>query len=207
MAPWLVRLALDPGKTDIVEHARAQLLDQSRQAFTEALSPVTPGQWEQDSGCGQWTVGDLVTHVIGAMTMYVALLDGATTTEAIAKVRSVTTSPGSAFSDFVQAADALQARLADPGAAAGIAHHPAGDVTGGDLAGYAMLEWILHGWDLSRATGQDAIINPGLATAIYEAILPDAERLRRRGAFGPAIPVPADAPITDRLLALLGRVP
>jgi uncharacterized protein (TIGR03086 family) len=190
-----------------VEQARAQLLDQSRQAFTNALSPVTPGQWEQESGCGQWTVGDLIAHVIAAMTMYVALLDGATTTEAIAKVKSVTTSPASAFSDFVQAADALQARLASPEAVTRIARHPAGDMTGGELAGFAMLECILHGWDLSRATGQDTFIDPELATAIYEGILPDAERLRHRGAFGPAIPVSADAPMADRLLALLGRTP
>ena len=197
----------DPGKTEIVEHARAQLLDQSRQAFAEALSRVTPGQWEQDSGCGQWTVGDLVTHVIGAMTMYVALLDGADTTEAIAQVKSAITTPASAPSDFAQVADALQARLAAPGVLTRIAHHPAGDVTGADLAGYAMLESILHGWDLSRATGQDTAIDPELATTIYEAIFPDVERLRRRGAFGPAIPVSADAPIADRLLALLGRTP
>lgn len=190
-----------------MEQARAQLLNQSRQAFSETLSHVAPGQWEQQSGCGQWTVGDLVTHVIAAITMYVALLDGASATEAITTVKSVSTSPASAFPDFAQVADALQSRLASPDAVTGIAHHPAGDMTGGDLAGFAMLEWALHGWDLARATGQDTVIDPELAGAIYAAILPEADRLRRRGAFGPAIPVPADAPITDRLLALLGRAP
>jgi uncharacterized protein (TIGR03086 family) len=190
-----------------VDSAQAQLLGQSRHAFINALSQVAPGQWEQDTGCGQWKVADLVTHVIGAMTMYVALLDGAAAAEAIARARSVTTSPASALADFGQVADALQAGLASPGVATAIAHHPAGDMAAAGLAGYAMIEWVLHGWDLSRATGQQAVIDAEVALVIYEQILPDAERLRRRGIFGPAVPVPADAPVADRLLALLGRVP
>jgi hypothetical protein len=143
----------------MVETARAQLLDQSRQAFTRALAPVTAPQWVWQTGCAGWTVGDLVTHVIGTIMMYAALLGGATAAEAMSELASATTTPATAISD----------------------------------------------WDLSTATHQDAIIGFDLAQAIYDEMAPDAERLRRLGAFRPAIPVPADAPSADRLVALLGR--
>jgi len=190
-----------------VEPARAQLLDQSRRAFTRALSPVTAPEWGWPTGCAGWTVGDLVTHVLGTTAMYTALLEGATAAEAMSRLASVTTSPTSASSDFRQAARAVQARLSNPDVVTGTARHPAGDVTGDGLAGYAMVEWVLHGWDLSRATCRDTVIDSGLARAVYDEILPDAERLRRLGAFGPAIPVPGDAPADVRLVALLGRMP
>jgi uncharacterized protein (TIGR03086 family) len=189
-----------------VEPARAQLLDQSCQAFTAVLSPVAASQWGWQTGCAGWTVGDLVTHVIATTAMYAALLDGAAPAEAMSRLASATTSPASAIVDFREAARAVQVRLSDPGVVTGTARHPAGDVTGDGLAGYAMVEWVLHGWDLGRATSQDSVIDPGLARAVYNEILPDAERLRRLGAFGPAMLVPADAPAVDRLVALLGRV-
>jgi uncharacterized protein (TIGR03086 family) len=190
-----------------VEPARAQLLEGSRLAFTKALSRLTALRWQWETGCAGWTVGDLVTHVIGATTMYAALLDGETATEAISKLAAVTTTPANAESDFDHAARAVQMRLSDPIVVTGTAHHPAGDVTGDELAGYAMVEWVLHGWDLARAVGHDTVIDAALAHAIYEEILPEVERLRLQGAFGPAIPVPADAQIADRLVALLGRAP
>lgn len=67
-------------------------------------------------------------------------------------------------------------------------------MTGNGLAGYSMIERVLRGWDLSRATGHGTVIDSGLARAIYDEILPDVERLRQRGAFGPAVPVPGTLP-------------
>jgi uncharacterized protein (TIGR03086 family) len=190
-----------------VEPARAQLLDQSRQAFATALAPVTAAQWDWQTGCAGWTVGYLVTHVIAATTIYSALLDGAAAADVMPILTSVTTSAAQASDDFSQAAHGVQARLSNPEALARTAYHPAGELTGGELAGYAMVEWLMHGWDLSRATRRDAVIDAGLAQAVYDEMLPRAERLRNLGAFGPAVPVSAAAPAEDRLLALLGRAP
>jgi hypothetical protein len=97
----------------------------------------------EQAGCAGWTAGTLVTHVIAATTMYAALLDGATAAEAMCKLASVTTWPVGAASGFRQAARAVQTRLSNPGLVTRTAHHPAGDVTCCDLAGYAMVEWVL----------------------------------------------------------------
>lgn len=64
----------------------------------------------------------------------------------------------------------------------------------------------LHGWDLSRATGQEDTIDPAEISRASAALdgLPE-EMLRMPGVFGPALEAPADADEQTQLLAFLGR--
>ena len=70
------------------------------------------------------------------------------------------------------------------------------------------MDTLIHTWDLAVATGQDRILDPALVEACVAMFLPDMpERGRAGGLVGPAVPVPADAPAQDRLLAAMGRHP
>ncbi len=67
-------------------------------------------------------------------------------------------------------------------------------------------EVVLHSWDLAQAMGCDHVVDPDLATLVYDlyrAVPLDA--LRAEGIFGPEVAAPISAPIADRLLGLLGR--
>jgi len=77
---------------------------------------------------------------------------------------------------------------------------------------------VLHGWDLARATGQDATMNPDDVTRLWAmtAVIPAElmQKYRTPGAFGPGVEVygpevevSRDAPLQDRLLGLIGRDP
>lgn len=80
----------------------------------------------------------------------------------------------------------------------------------GDMAIDMILwEYIVHGWDLARATGQpwnppeaasqeSAAFAPSMLTQDYQG---------EGKAFAPRVPVPDDAPALDRLLGLSGRDP
>lgn len=46
-----------------------------------------------------------------------------------------------------------------------------------------------------------------LIEGVWDEISPTAEEWRAIGVFPPAVPVPADAPLLDRLLGLTGRDP
>jgi uncharacterized protein (TIGR03086 family) len=77
----------------------------------------------------------------------------------------------------------------------------------GPSLGIAFSDQLLHGWDLARATGQDATMPVGLAEAAYEMIhgrLPDEQR---KGAFKPEVAVSPDASAQDQLLGYTGRNP
>ena len=75
---------------------------------------------------------------------------------------------------------------------------------------------VLHGWDLARATGQDETMDPDDVERLWQSAqaVPDdvMAKYRTPGAFGPGVevygpevPVPATAPLQDRLLGLIGR--
>lgn len=69
-------------------------------------------------------------------------------------------------------------------------------------------EVLVHHWDLAAATGQPRDLDPELSATVfglYNAM--PLDQLRANGVFGPEVPVPADAPVADRLLGLLGRQP
>jgi len=77
----------------------------------------------------------------------------------------------------------------------------------GPTLGIAFADQLLHGWDLAKATGQDATMPEGLAEAAYEAIHGRFTDEQRKGTFKPEVPVGADASAQDRLLAYAGRNP
>jgi len=66
----------------------------------------------------------------------------------------------------------------------------------------------VHGWDLATATGQPVDLDGRLAAhALGFAEQALATEESRAGRIGPAVSVAADAPVTQRLAAFLGRRP
>lgn len=69
-------------------------------------------------------------------------------------------------------------------------------------------EVVVHNWDLAQALGVPFEVDPAAAQVVFDiwAAQP-LDRLREHGVLGPEVPVPVDAPISDRMLGLLGREP
>ncbi len=80
-----------------------------------------------------------------------------------------------------------------------------------EVAGHVALhELVLHGWDIARASGQPFDSDPGTLHTCLEsvsAMYPPDRPERREGVFGPAVEVPADAELVDRVVGLAGRDP
>ncbi|WP_370969201.1 TIGR03086 family metal-binding protein [Amycolatopsis sp. cg9] len=68
-------------------------------------------------------------------------------------------------------------------------------------------EFVLHGWDLARASDQELAVAPEAATAVYESAVLMGEQARSMGVYGPEVPVPAEASALDRALGASGRNP
>jgi uncharacterized protein (TIGR03086 family) len=77
----------------------------------------------------------------------------------------------------------------------------------GPSLGIAFSDQLLHGWDLARATGQDATMPEGLPEAAYGMIHGRFTDEQRKGLFKPEVAVASDAPAQDKLLAYTGRDP
>ena len=68
-------------------------------------------------------------------------------------------------------------------------------------------EVVVHGWDLARATGQPVSWDETLLEYLYDEVAKTAELGREMQAYGVEVPVPATAPVLDRMLGLTGRDP
>ena len=103
--------------------------------------------------------------------------------------------------------DALVAAWREPGAGEGMTS--AGGVTlpAADVAAVTLDELVLHGWDLARATGRPTSPDPRDVAAILPFLEAFGSEQGVPGLFGPAVPVPDDAPAFDRALGLSGRDP
>jgi len=77
----------------------------------------------------------------------------------------------------------------------------------GPALGIAFSDQLLHGWDLAKATGQDARMPEGLPEAAYEMIHGRFTDEQRTGIFKPEVAVAPNASAQDKLLAYTGRNP
>ena len=65
----------------------------------------------------------------------------------------------------------------------------------------------LRAHDLAHVIRVDPGLSDELVQGLWDEISPHADEWRKYGVFPPAVPVPADAPLLDRLLGLTGRTP
>ena len=81
---------------------------------------------------------------------------------------------------------------------------------GAAAAQVAVDELVIHGWDLARATRQPFSCDSASLQASLDFVTTAQEQsggAGREGLFGPAVEVPPDAPVIDRIIGLSGRDP
>ncbi len=66
---------------------------------------------------------------------------------------------------------------------------------------------FMHTWDVARATGQDDRLDPDLCAQLLGGMTQMEELIRSSGQYGPAVPVPEDASVQDRMIGFIGRDP
>jgi uncharacterized protein (TIGR03086 family) len=179
--------------------------------FEQYVAGVRADQWDNPTPCVKWTARDLVQHIVEmhAVTLY-------SIGRALSPAPSVSDDPLAAF----KAARAdVEAALADPQLAQQTGATPTGPQTFEQhVDRVPSIDMLMHGWDLARATDQDDTMDPDDVQASWAGLAsmpPDfVQQLRTPGAFGPGVevfgpevPVPADAPLQDRLLGFVGRDP
>lgn len=163
---------------------------------------VPADAWDNDSPCEGWTARDVVGHQAG-------VLNGVAH---IARNNEVVLpAPPDDVSDPVAvwnaARDGVLEALDVKGALRQEGPYWFGPMSVDDLIGIVQWDPLTHAWDLSRATGVEAVIDEGLAQISYDRISAMREPLAKMHLVGEAVPVPDDADIVSRYLGLVGRNP
>ena len=186
-----------------------EAFDQAITSTAAIVKTVRPDQAGVPTPCTEWDVRDLLNHVIGTLWLSEALFADHAPRYPMAPGAL----PGTDLTgEDPAAAYAGASTAARTAASAGdtltrVHPTPLGEMPGPALAGFTTLDILVHGWDLAKATGQPANLDDALTAHVLtfaeQAITPGSRAPR----IGPALPVAADAPLTDRLIAFLGRQP
>lgn len=168
-------------------------------AFGARIALVT--EWNAPTPDTDWDVAALVRHVIEEQQWVPLLLAGRTVGEARSRLEPLGTDLPAEWAKYSAAATRAWAS-ADP-------HAPV-DLSYDRVEAFAYLreqasDVIVHTWDLSRAIGADDVLDDDLVQAAWSVFAPQKETLEASGLFASPLPIPHDAPLQSRLLALTGR--
>ncbi|MEV4638021.1 TIGR03086 family metal-binding protein [Actinoplanes sp. NPDC049548] len=162
----------------------------------QLIAGIKPDQWGDPTPCAGWDVQALVSHLV---------LGNAIDTSALT-ARPMTFRALQA--GFDESAGELVAAFRAPGALDRTLEIPFGRVPGVVALHLRLTELLVHGWDLSQATGQpagfaDDVVEQALThTAPMLTAMPDGRR-----PFDAPVKAAASAPALDRLAFRLGRRP
>ena len=176
-------------------------LGPAAQEMNRIVAGVRDEQLDQPTPCQEWTVADLLAHLYQFATVFAHN----------ARKEPVDRPPGLPDdwrTTIPRQVDDLAQAWRDESAWTGRVSAGGVEMDAADNAVVAMEELVLHGWDLSRATGQDLRFD--------DASLDKVDRFREvfaapiasgQGPWGAAVVVPDNAARCDRLLGAAGRDP
>jgi uncharacterized protein (TIGR03086 family) len=154
------------------------------EAWADRVNAVGPDQWDDPTPCRDWTVRDLVNHVVGEDRWTVPLVEGST----IADV-------GSSLDGDLLGEDAVRAALdaameatratAQKLPHGGTVHLSYGEEQLTEYVHQLATDHLIHSWDLAVATGGDTRLDPHLVSEVGGWFTEREEMYRSGGAVGP----------------------
>jgi uncharacterized protein (TIGR03086 family) len=178
-------------------------LDRALGSTLAILASVQPGQLDAPTPCASWDVSALINHFIGTARWWAGVVDGR---DAGAEVDYAA---GDYVAAYREAGKIAVAALGAPDVPGRVIRLPFGEFPGAVVIAMAALDQFAHGWDLARATGYPAELDPEIAADLLRharvAITDGFRGPDGVAPFGPATEAPAGAGPADQLAAFLGR--
>jgi uncharacterized protein (TIGR03086 family) len=176
----------------LVAHQRAQ------DAFAAVLANVGADQFDAPTPCSEWTISDLIEHVLFGNER-VGIWSGLS--------EEPPARPDGAVAAHRATAAAAQEIFAGPDGMSMMFKLPFGEFPGQLFVGMRTSDVLTHAWDLAVATGQPTDIDPELSAeslaGVRAFVGPD---FRGPGKpFGEERPCSSERAPADQLAAFLGR--
>jgi uncharacterized protein (TIGR03086 family) len=134
--------------TNLVPSDPGKQLAQALHATGKLVAGVHHDQWTAATGCPDWSVRDLLDHLVGG-------------NEALAAVVREQVPPDGddhlgddPMTAYCRSGEALLAAFAEPGVFDRMVTVPAGTVPAAVALHLRLTELLVHGWDLAKVTGQ-----------------------------------------------------
>ncbi|MEV4411921.1 TIGR03086 family metal-binding protein [Catellatospora sp. NPDC049609] len=179
----------------------SNLLRASADRAVPVLAAIRDDELDAPTPCADYRVGDLVNHLFQVVVNFQGM--------ARRETADWSSTPDVLGTDwrarFAAETDALVAAWKPESALVGVSVNMAlPQLTVGRMA---LLDLVLHPWDLAAATGRPFTPDPASVTDLHVLVDDLGPMPRQMGVFGEEVPVPADADPFTRLLGRAGRDP
>ncbi len=187
----------------------ADMLQRACDITDRIMSGVGPEQAPHPTPCGDWTVQQLMEHMVASTDFFADAAE-------FGEVAGDRDWPDYALSELLPAQRRHAQRMMRAYRVPGVMDRPMTILAGPSTASFciqvAISERFVHAWDLAVATGQvfedddEDIAQALLASPEYVAIN-NQVRANDPPPFAREVPINPDAKAVDRLMAFLGRDP
>jgi uncharacterized protein (TIGR03086 family) len=181
-----------------------ELHDEALASTRRYVAGIRDDQWGMASPCEDWTVRELVNHIVSG-NFWAAELARGRTIEEVGDRLDGDVLGDSPLDAYDESSGAASAAFHMPGAMEAQCAVSYGPVSGEVYAGHRFIDVLIHGWDVAKGTGQDTRLAAELVEACWAVVEPQKEMLVGSGMLGSDHEAPAGADRQTALLGLLGR--
>jgi uncharacterized protein (TIGR03086 family) len=185
----------------------ADLIGRSIRDVAELFGRIDEAGWAAASPCAEWTVRQTGNHLIGSVVGLVRTAEGERVTDAdlepqrLADTDWLGSEPAKVANEL---ADRAVAAFSRPGILEARFDQPVPEASGEIVANAALLESLVHAWDVAAGAGAAFRPDPEVVAAVRAfSLAAVGDTQRRPGVFGPAV---VTLPEADQLTELLGHL-
>jgi uncharacterized protein (TIGR03086 family) len=190
---------MEPRESTAPSNDWLSLQKQAHREFGVRLGQVT--DWDAPTPDTDWSVRDLVGHVVEEQQWVPHLLAGSSVAEAQRRIQPLGDDLRAEWRLYSLAATSAWDAAA-PDAPVSLSFDT---VAAHEYLRELVSDVTIHSWDLARAVGADETLDDDLVAAVWTVFEPQRDTLAASGLFAAPVPLPADASLQVRLLALTGR--
>ena len=173
---------------------------------TEMIGNTTNAQLANPTLCTEWTVKDLINHMVSGATMFaISAEQGSVPDDLLPKLMGGDNLGDDYKGAFHAASDRARAAFGIEGALDKMVKLPFGEMPAGVALNIAIMDVMTHAVDIARATGQTIDDDEILTTALEVGRQLITDDFRTPGIFDAEQPAPPNASAADKLLAFAGR--
>jgi len=183
-----------------------EVYEEALRTFDRMVHQVREDQWDGPTPCTEWSVRNLVNHLVREHLWVPRLLAGQALDEVGDRY------DGDVLGDdpvnaWKRSSAAAHAAWTEPGATNRTVHLSFGDTPSTDYCWQMTCDLVVHAWDLASGIGSAQPIREDIAHTLLNILGPRLRSKQGTEILGIGVPVPNDAPAVDRLLGITGRDP
>jgi uncharacterized protein (TIGR03086 family) len=172
----------------------------------EVVDNVEPSQLDDPTPCTEWSVRDVINHIVGGSTMFAECVEqGSVPDSRLGELMGGDNLGADYKAAFHAATDRARRAFSEEGALEKTVKLPFGEMPAGVALNIAVMDVMTHALDIAKATGQTVDDDELLETALEVGRQLITPEFRTPGVFDPEQPAPPDASAADKLLAFAGR--